>query len=396
MVRLATAVILVLALATVSLADGVMFSRAVRVEVGQTGSLAKSPKQEAVLVFDGETVEVILRTHFRAGPKEVAWLVPVPAKPLRVAAGRERIFRRLEEETAPRFYYYKRTPKLGCGTGAARVAAGSSVTVESLGTAGIFEWVVLSGKDAKSLIRWLDTNHFTVPQGAEQAFESYVAKGWCWLAMKVRPELTEEDTIAPHPVVYTYKDTRLVYPLAISRLSSDIETEVVLYVLAASRYRVENWANREISDFHVKRLAGSPSGTTYERAFYEVMDEHGGHAFVTEFANRLWRPLLGLITQRDTFREDLPATYLTRLRAVVSLRAMDRDVVLVPDTFGEHIFNEHPLAASATDGDMNTVGRLAVLSLALLVGLTLAASRRLGGRLLAVGCFLVSCLIIAS
>ena len=61
--------------AHIGLGDGVMMPK----KIGRSTQMVASPKQEALLVTDGEMVKVILRTHFRAGPEELAWVVPVPA-----------------------------------------------------------------------------------------------------------------------------------------------------------------------------------------------------------------------------------------------------------------------------------------------------------------------------
>jgi len=398
--HLVTVVLVLAVLPTMSLADGWMAPRLV--STGEATEVVTSPKKEAVLIFDGRTVQIILRTHFRAGPKEVAWFVPVPATPTDVTAGRDRIFTALHRATVPRFYTFSGGgKKLGCGSGASRTDQ-TSVVVESRGTAGIYEWVVLEGKDAGDLVEWLKANRFAVPEGAEQAFRPYVDGGWHWLAMKVRPELSEAETVAPHPVVYTYDDTKLVYPLAISRLSADLETEVVLYVLADGRYRTLNWGSATIDEIAVALSAGAPSGTTYEEGFQRATDERGGRLFVTECARDLdrvgGRPLLGLITQRDPLAVAEPPTpFLTRLRAVVSLRAMDRDVVLVPDPVGdEWVDNHRHVQVSANGAGAEGALRLGGLATFALLGLVLLRQERLVCRVAALGCILGVCLLVAT
>ena len=64
-------VALVLLLVELAAGDGFMSPRPI--EVGRSGALTDfaSGKQEAVLVTDGELVQVILRTHFTAGAEEI-------------------------------------------------------------------------------------------------------------------------------------------------------------------------------------------------------------------------------------------------------------------------------------------------------------------------------------
>ncbi len=392
--------LMVVAVSAVCAADGFMVPRVV--EVGEAADVVSSPKQEAVLVFDGQTVQVILRTHFRAGPEEVAWFVPVPAEPTEVVPGRERIFEALHRATVPKFLTVGEGGGKGLGCAAGRsVASHDAVVVKARGTAGIYEYVVLAGRDAAQMVEWLRTNRFAVPAGAEEGFRRYVDAGWHWLAMKVRVEMAEYEAVAPHPVVYTYEDTKLVYPLAISRLMAEGETEVLLYVVAGGRYRVTNWANAALSDVPVALSGIAASGTTYEAGFQRMTDARGGRLFVTECARNLDnvrdRPLLGLITQRDPLASaDFPTPFLTRLRAVVSVRAMDQDVVLGPHPTPEESVSNVRYVRAAASGDRPQSGpRLAALMGALALASGLAGSRHRAGRAGAIACIAVACLLVA-
>src|ERR1035437_5460719 len=92
------AAIVLTCLSSRALADGCMMARVVE---GRSTQLVASPKQEALMATDGANVQVILRTHFRSGPKELAWIVPVPAKPDKVEAADDALFTTLQERTAP-------------------------------------------------------------------------------------------------------------------------------------------------------------------------------------------------------------------------------------------------------------------------------------------------------
>ncbi len=80
--------------------DGMMFAEQL---VGRAAPLVHTPAQEVLLATDRENVTVVLRTHFEAGPRALAWLVPVPGEPKNVRAADDSIFKRLSEQTAPRF-----------------------------------------------------------------------------------------------------------------------------------------------------------------------------------------------------------------------------------------------------------------------------------------------------
>lgn len=291
------------------------------------GKLVSSPRQEAVLCVGDDSVQVILRTHFHAGPEEVAWVVPVPSQPTEIGPFEKTIFDRLDRRTAPHFVFPRR--KYGCGCVAKvgdRAPSGESVRVTGSGTAGIYEWTTLEAADEDALARWLRAHGYAVPAGAAATFRGYL--GWYWLAMRVRPDLTGEKTLAPHPVTYRYAATDVVFPLAISRVSADAENEVLLYVYAKERYRCANWENGRIEESALLYDHETRSGTNYGHLVRYRTAERGGHVFFTEFAARRKQAALP-----DT------GPYLTRLRAVVQRDAMDKDVRLAsmgPDAEAVH------------------------------------------------------------
>ena len=320
-------------------------------ELGRAGRIVSSPKQEAVLILDGNAVQVILRTHFRQGPEELAWVVPVPSRPTNIKPAEDSLFTLLEEGTAPRFYSSAVSGEsgIGCGCDNMRLQEGGSwahaVHVEEVGTAGMFDYTVLSSTDANELGRWLRENGYAIPAGADAAFESYVKKGWHWLAMRIRAESRKEGDMAPHPISYTYRADRLVYPMTISRLSADEENEIVLYVAADERYASTNWSNAVAKELEIRPDVNAAGGTNYGFVVRVESMRNSGRLFVTEYAeaivtvpgltepNGAPRTLLGPAVRRDTGTGRL----LTRLRAVVPRGAMDRDVFLAPYMEGHWI-----------------------------------------------------------
>jgi len=394
-----------LAAARAACADGVMLP--VTVEVGRSTKAVASPRQEAVLATDGRTVQVVLRTHFRSGPKELAWIVPVPARPERVEKADGGLFRRLEELTAPRFLVTTggTGPPFACGCGAAGGeaphVAGRSVVVESSGTAGIFEYVVLSATKADDLTAWLNEHRYLVPVGAERVFARYVADRWHWLAMRVRPGAGEAGTLAPHPVRYTYRDSRLIYPLEISRLSADLTNEIVLYVVAGGRRACGNWHNAVVDPSRVARDPASASGTNYERLLGGLCEARRGRVFVTELARtgRVFgheddsRQINGVLDAALLKALGSDQT-LTRLRAIMTPRAMDRDVALLPAATWEPVSNTFDL--SAADGPPGAIAlALPLLPLAAAgVGLRLLDGRG-RRRAAALACLAAACVAAA-
>lgn len=246
------------------------------------------------------------------------------------------------------------------------------VQVEETGTAGIFEYTVLSATDARELTTWLEKHHYALPVAAERVLEHYVGKEWYWLAMRVRPEVRNLPTLAPHPIHYRYEDDKLVYPMIISQLSADLENEIVLHVVGPTRYMPANWTSTNIKaltdDGEALESAQGRSGTNYESLFRSATAEQRGRLIVTEYAERLSvQELKRILTWKacDEVRRGWDQqVVLTRLRALMTPGVMDRDVLLVPVIHDESISPIIDLSrAKASAGPMTAMAGLPLLAI---------------------------------
>ena len=331
-------------------ADGMMMTVKA---IGKSTRLVSSPRQEALLIVDDDTTQVVLPPHFNKGPKELAWVVPFPAQPTNIEQCDDKIFETLEKETVPQFQHveYKDKGHWGCGCGVMmhgkNARSVSPVIVKETGVAGMFKYVVLSASKGDDLARWLKEHDYHIPDGAERVFARYTKLGWYWLAMRIRPGLSDLPVLAPHPITYTYKCSNLIYPLVISQFSAAAENEIVLYVLAKKQYACVNWNNmtiNEIIDGKIKEQSASPSGTNYEELFHAATKKNKGHLFVTEYAVPMGEYQLNGITKHIRCVQAGMPNHLTRLRAIMAPAAMDRDVELAP-TPDKYISNQYNLAA---------------------------------------------------
>lgn len=357
---LLAATLALLAASKAALADGCAFVPLGSVARDGEQPSVTSPRQECLMATDGKTVRMVLRTHFETASDELAWVVPVPAKPRDIQKAAPELFATLDHATAPTFYTIE-SPKgsFGCGCAAPGIhyasqappSAANAVTVHDQGTAGIYEFVVLSSTGGDELTTWLSENGYALPIGAERVLGRYVEKGWYWLAMRLRKDLPDTQKLVPHPIAYTYDSETLTFPLVISQLSAGLENEILLYVLAPSRYATANWPNRNMSDMIYKpgkpgelrddfhTASSTPSGTTYEHMFTTATNSRDGRIFITESADSVGMGRRFYDAQKfsealDKVTAALPTEaeprYLTRLRTVMPPKTMDRDVLLVP------------------------------------------------------------------
>ncbi len=183
-------------------ADGMMVRRTV---LGTAGQLVQSPRQEALLIVRDQQVRVILRTHFEKGPTELAWVVPVPAKPTDVKPADDAIFSKLEAATAPKIVLMEYHAGCACSASGGKEEAVAAVTVHETGQAGMFDYAVLSAGKADELQRWLAANEYQLPPNSEPALKPYIRAGWFWLAMKVRAAVGLADRSAASDLVFLYE-----------------------------------------------------------------------------------------------------------------------------------------------------------------------------------------------
>jgi hypothetical protein len=343
----------VLMVAGRAMADGCYFM-VVREELGQSKALVSSHKQEAILATDSRLVQVVLRTHFTAGPSDMAWFIPVPGAPDHIEKVDPTIFDRLDSLMAPTFekITHHGGPGLSCGC-ASNVSAEShpvvsTVHVEQVGTAGIFNFHTLNAEKADDLVQWLTDNGYNVPPGAAEVFQRYIGQHWHWLVVRVRPEEAKKGTLAPHPISYTYEmDTltyesgKLVFPLVISSLSAAEQTELVLYVVGQSCFKPVNWRSCTLDTFgkSLQQRKASPSGTNYEDLLRERTYWSDGHLLVTEYAmsgGGVGYHAGDYQQFNSVLREDLIECFkshewLMRIRGYILREKMDRDILLEID-----------------------------------------------------------------
>lgn len=372
----AVVVVAIFACETRLAADGCFMTVEVK-ELHGAAPRVQSPKQEAILATDGQRVQVVLRTHFQKGPRELAWVVPVPGTPTGIRTCDDSLFVKLDELTAPRFYqmtFRSSGLHLGCAANghlAAESASISAVRVEARGKAGIYDYTVLSAKDPRELENWLHRNQYAVPKGASKVFAKYTSEGWHWLALKVRAEASKEEVIAPQPILYSYEG-KLTFPLVISTLSAAEETEVVLYLVGGSSFDTAGCPSADLNGNSSRRTdrtgrehglrlpsvsldPGSPSGTTYEKSVRDLSAKHGGRLFVRELCER-WQ-LFGREGMGRRFDgvldgamvDSLGSTQsVTRFRGFIRKGNMDADVQFEAGEVEHQIQNRFYVQARAS------------------------------------------------
>jgi hypothetical protein len=124
--------------------------------------------------------------------------------------------------------------------GMGSTSSAETVSILDRKIVGIFETTTITSHDAKALQTWLSENGFAVPTNAEPVIVSYVKDGWVFVAAKVRRDKPEIETSTPHPLSFTFKTKKPVYPMRLTGLNSR-QLKVELYVFGPARAKARHF-----------------------------------------------------------------------------------------------------------------------------------------------------------
>ncbi len=276
--RAAFAALLVALLAATAWADGKLFQPAIVRDAPRT------PEQRALLAFDAQlgietlVIETTVDRDGGAPADELAWIVPLPAKP-RIEASTTGLFPALEMFCAPEIrmrpdatwlvilgfglggwatvrwwerplrplaalglYWATVTlsvlgacamfpPGCSAATMGTRAEAGAQVLARQ--TVGVFETTTLTATDAPALRRWLTDNGFAAPPAIDPVVDDLLEEGWVFVASKVRPDAAE-GVARLHPLSFTFRTAEPVYPMRLTGVDAE-PLDLALFVCGEQR-----------------------------------------------------------------------------------------------------------------------------------------------------------------
>lgn len=130
-------------------------------------------------------------------------------------------------------------PALATGKAAA-VAGKDGIHVLDRKIVGIFDTTTLTAKRADALAEWLGENGFAMAPDTKPIVEQLVRDGWVFVATKVHRETNSAAPVAPHPLSFTFKADKPVYPLRLTGAGSS-NLFVELFVAGTERARIKGF-----------------------------------------------------------------------------------------------------------------------------------------------------------
>jgi len=175
--------------------------------------------QKAVIWHDGKTETLIISVNFSGDATDFAWIIPVPGKP-EVSEGADELFTGLNQLTAPKVTSsgYK-----GVGMFGVSELSGSLPQVSVIETkkVDIYDVAVLTAENSTALQEWLESHGYEYPENRAYLLNSYINKGWYFVAAKVSTEAlgyagSQLKTGHATPLKMSFATDKIVYPLKIS------------------------------------------------------------------------------------------------------------------------------------------------------------------------------------
>jgi hypothetical protein len=233
------------------------------------------PEQRALICFSNGIERLVIETRFTGAGRNFAWVVPLPSQPVIEEATTglfptlQYLFRPEIVHEVPRYYigilfglgliYLLRLaaksvwnafviaffvlvlaamllPALGGARSSAMSSTSSSQPVDILDRelVGIYETTTITSRDSRVLENWLRDNGFVIAPDAKPVIDDYVKDGWVFVAAKIRRDRPDGEISTPHPLSFTFKTDKPVYPMRLTGLNSQ-SLSVDLYVFGNDR-----------------------------------------------------------------------------------------------------------------------------------------------------------------
>lgn len=188
--------------------------------------------EAAMVRWDGEQEEIVLRLDMLSDADETGLIVPTPT-PATVTAADAELFDRLEAAMIPQFVdEWDWWGGFGGGDGA---AGGAPPEVLARVQLGPIEATTLAASDAIGLADWLDANGYGLSDQIAAELPAYVDAGWSFVALRLTGEVPFDGAL--DPIRFTFASDEFVYPMRMSR-AAEVPQTVRLYVLGEHRVEV--------------------------------------------------------------------------------------------------------------------------------------------------------------
>jgi MYXO-CTERM domain-containing protein len=240
----------------------------------------------------GGTITAYIQVAYSGSAEDFSWVVPVSAVP-EIDVTDSTIFQSLDQATGVVI-----TPPsclFDFGGGMAEDADGNAapgssgggargdeVVVYSEATVGPYDTAVVGSENADMLIDWLNERDYIITEAMRPIVEQYVSDGLLFMAMRLS---ADQGVDALRPIVMTYEGSNPVIPIRLTAVAAEPNMGIIVWLLGEGRAVSANFANITVDTDRIR--FDSALNSNYRTVVSQSVDEYdGGHAFVTEYADR--------------------------------------------------------------------------------------------------------------
>lgn len=274
--------------------------------------------------------------RYSGDPQDFVWVLPVPSAAATIDLAPEAFFAELEAQTAPQvnppplnFGGCALPPGGGFPTSGAEDADGSGddgVTVYHEKVVGPYQTVTIGSESATALHSWLTNNGYNIPSETLPVIQYYVEQKSVFIAMRLAPT---EDVDAMQPVRVRYPGYMATFPLKMVTVGASGSLDLSLWVIAEQRYEARNYTTTRVAESDLV-WDWATFSSNYGDLFLKAIDDAGGRAWVTEFAQPLSALWFTTPEEAEIASVGLPYPYVTRLRTTMLTDYLTDDLELMP------------------------------------------------------------------
>lgn len=256
------------------------------------------PTQKGIIIFDGNTEQLIIQATYEGEVNDFAWIIPVPSYP-DINKTSSQLFEELHFLTEPK---YRRAPGFFFGTVmyAAKMTETAGVTVHEQMQVGIYEVSILSSEDSKALLNWLNDNNYRVSSEAESVLNFYIQKQWYFIAMRINLIPYDEKLITSlkniNPSISNSEDAVNVLT---NGVVNHIESETKYNELTTIRTTTLNYGedDEELSgDYRYRRTENKPIFLITENDYNKFYEQYNGY-FENHITNEIQNKIQNKLNQ---------------------------------------------------------------------------------------------------
>ena len=276
--------------------------------VDGSGAKLAADATQVVLMRDGTRTVLSMQNDYKGPLTDFAMVIPVPVvlKEADVKTLSKDVLSRIESLGAPRLVEYweqdpcpkpqerrdydemsrqEAAPSASMGRGASSDYK-ETVKIEARFDVAEYKILILSATEATGLERWLKANGYQIPAGAEPLLRPYVESGSKFFVAKVDPKKVQmvDGRAQLSPIRFHYESEEFALPIRLGMANSTGKQDLIVNILAKSRYEVANYKNVVIpTNFDVKDSVRARFAEFYAALYDKTMEANPG-SVVTEYA----------------------------------------------------------------------------------------------------------------